>query len=322
MAAVSIGKQGAIQMRYFDNATDADLMAAAPAIFAATAGSGHTKATYQQVRTIDLINGMREQGWAVTMAGQKFTRDSARTDYARHMLRLRHETATGTDFVPEAIVLNAHDGSAAFRFYTGAFRFVCGNGLVFGELVSSLRLLHRNTTNGVGMAGAVAQLRSAELLKAAPGNMALVEQYKATHWTKNQAQEFAARAVAIRWLAPHPAPIVADSLLSAPMLTEDKDGSAWGWFNHVQHHLCRDGSAAGGERMGGIAGVTATGRATSVRPVTRIDEVTRVNIGLWSAMRAVCEIGKAGSAKGKAPKKMSQEERNATAKRNSEAIQG
>lgn len=295
MSAAYIGRQGQIQMHYFENATDGDLQRAAPAIFAGSRNTGSTSEAYQQVRTIDLVNSMRELGWRVTMAGQKFVRDSNRTDYARHMLRLRHETAAGTEFVPEAIVVNAHDGSSSWRFFTGAFRFVCSNGLVFGELVSSLRLIHR--AGGVGIAGAIAAMRSQELVKAMPGNMGLVEQYKATIWTPTQVQEFAMQALEIRWLGErHRAPITANQLIEASMLEADKGGSAWGWFNHVQSHLCRDGSAAGGETIGGLEGLSATGRRTSVRPVTRIDEVTRVNIGLWAAMQRVSRIGQEANA--------------------------
>jgi Domain of unknown function (DUF932) len=299
--AVPAFRQGGIQMKYFDNATDDDLMRVAPAIFGQTHGG---KASYQQVRTIDLISSMRNLGWAVTMAGQVFKRDSEKLDQAKHLIRLRHQSAVDAktaEFVPEALVYNAHDLSTAFRFYTGAFRFVCGNGLVFGELVSSLRMVHRDSRNGVGLAGAVAAIRSQELLNATPGNMALVEQYRNTIWSQTQVNEFAMRAINVRWTRPGGKTALCNSndLLAAPRTPADSDGSAWGWFNHVQSLLCRDASAASGERVGGIVGHNGRGSQSTVRPVTHVAEVVRVNVGLWAAMRAVSNIGKEANAEAK-----------------------
>jgi hypothetical protein len=42
----------------------------------------------------------------------------------------------------EIILVNSHDGSTSYQMMAGAFRFVCTNGLICGDLVEDIRVRH------------------------------------------------------------------------------------------------------------------------------------------------------------------------------------
>jgi hypothetical protein len=40
------------------------------------------------------------------------------------------------------VLLNSHDGSSSYQMLAGCFRFVCSNGMVFGDTHSDIRVRH------------------------------------------------------------------------------------------------------------------------------------------------------------------------------------
>jgi len=51
--------------------------------------------------------------------------------------------AAKDEYVPRLIVRNSYDKSSSFSIIYGGFRFVCQNGVMIGERVHEIRLLHR-----------------------------------------------------------------------------------------------------------------------------------------------------------------------------------
>lgn len=288
-----IPRQGKLQVHTFSEpATRSEIAMYAPSVYAETVHP-RLKSTYQQVKTGLLLDQLGAEGWGVSAVGQKFCKDPADYAHTTHFVRIRRLDAfvdNGLmEYVPEGILYNAHNGGAAWKLYLGVFRFVCGNGLVMGDLTDSLHLRH--TVRRVGEGGVSAVAMSKALLLAAPEKLAVINQLRERTLTPAEQYAFAEQALLIRWdkqegrtYQPHIA-VTTDQVLEAT-LAADKGDSAWTVFNRVQYHLCTKGD---------LAGKSATGRQTHTRPITRATEVARVNLGLWNAMLRVAGIAKAAN---------------------------
>jgi hypothetical protein len=267
--------RGALQLRNFTDATDEDIRAVAPAVFAEAPGPDRSS-RYQFVSTIQLINAMRQEGWMVTAAGQKYVTDEERHGYARHMVRMRHQSfSLKAEAVPEGIIMNAHDGTASWKYFDGVFRFVCANGCVFGEVMGSVKAHH--TVRQAGANGETAMRLSEEFMRVLPGKMKLAERLKEVRLTELQMTEYFTKAIAVRW--PHGSSITSNDVATFTWLKEDYGLTAWQVYNHAQRVLVT---------LGGVQGVNAAGRVHVSNPVKRIEEMVRINVGLWDAMLEYC----------------------------------
>lgn len=271
-----IGRQGGVQVHNFVNATDDDIMRVAPAVFSRTPDVSRVKErTYQHVATIDLLNAMREEGWQVTAVGQRYVKDERRWPFTKHFVRMRNplHAALSDELFPEAIILNAHDGTGSWKYYDGAFRGVCMNGMVWGEIMGVLKVHH--TLRQAGQMGAIAMSLSKEFMYALPSKLAVVDRFREQTLERAQVMEYLEAALKVRWPAPLRAPITTDELVKADWLDADRGMTAWQIFNHTQRHLVT---------LGGLQGATASGSVRMTRPITRVDDTVRINVGLWNAM--------------------------------------
>lgn len=97
---------------------------------------------YGFVPTIEVVDMLRAEGFAVVRATQSRTRIPGKEPFTRHMVRLRHRSLLETgahEEVPEIVLVNSHDGNCSYQFMAGIFRLVCSNGLIvqsadFGRL--------------------------------------------------------------------------------------------------------------------------------------------------------------------------------------------
>ena len=138
-----------------------EIRAAAPSIFADAAHESRS-ARYTYIPTIDVLDGLRREGFAPFMACQTRVRSEGKREHTKHMLRLRHaEQITGKE-ANEIILLNSHDGTSSYQMLAGMFRFVCQNGLVCGEISSDIRVRHNGNVVGEVIEGAFKVLDSFE----------------------------------------------------------------------------------------------------------------------------------------------------------------
>jgi hypothetical protein len=66
-----------------------EIRAAAPSIFADAAHESRS-ARYTYIPTIDVLDGLRREGFAPFMACQTRVRSEGKREHTKHMLRLRH----------------------------------------------------------------------------------------------------------------------------------------------------------------------------------------------------------------------------------------
>ena len=119
------------------------LRANVPSIFAND--KHHSRSDrYTYVPTSDIVVALDKEGFSPFFACQAKVRTENldRADFAKHMIRFRHASMINSDVANEIILVNSHDGSTSYQMMAGAFRFVCSNGLICGDLVEDIRVRH------------------------------------------------------------------------------------------------------------------------------------------------------------------------------------
>ena len=97
--------------------------------------------------TIEVLRGLEREGFVAVGVKQSASRDARKTDYTRHMIRLRRlddarQYRVG-DAVCEIILRNANDGTSAYELMAGLFRIRCLNSLMAQiTTVESIKVRH------------------------------------------------------------------------------------------------------------------------------------------------------------------------------------
>jgi hypothetical protein len=108
-----------------------------------TQHSTHVSAAYQQYPTVDVLKIILAEGWQLIEVRQTRVRSQDHRIFAKHLVRCIHpDYKIGNDYL-SLVLINSHDGTCAYRFYTGVFRVICSNGLILGLEEYALRVPHR-----------------------------------------------------------------------------------------------------------------------------------------------------------------------------------
>jgi hypothetical protein len=250
---------------------------AAPAIYSLGAHPAVTE-HYQFLSTERVIEALRDLDWHPVRALQPATR----TPTGKHMVAFRNPTARevrGT--VPELLLYNSHDRTSTFKFYAGAFRFVCANGLVVGDMVEAYKSFHlRDHLTLEDVIEAAKGAAIATLAKAAS-----VEEMGRLKMTYREEMSFARQAALLRW--PGEKEAQDSDVRAVRLLTQrrfqDTEHDLWTVFNVVQENAVR----------GGIPMLAASGRAMITRPVRAIVRNLNLNRQLWKLAEDTAEYLKA-----------------------------
>ena len=186
----------------------------APSIFAVGKHDSRSD-RYTYIPTIDVLRGLRNEGFEPFMVCQTRVRDQSKREYTKHMLRLRHaDTITG-DEANEIVLLNSHDGTSSYQMLAGMLRFVCQNGMVAGENVRDVRVPHKGNIVQNVINGAFDVLDGFDLIREQKDGM------QAVTLNRDEQTVFARSALALRYdptdadrpCADHRGPVA----LSAPL---------------------------------------------------------------------------------------------------------
>ena len=244
----------------------------APSVLAAEAHASRGE-RYAFIPTIDVIDGLRRNGFQPYEVRQTRVRDLSKRSHTKHMVRLRHADAVGSSSeVPEIILLNSHDGTSSYQLLSGFFRFVCSNGLIAGDVQNDIRVRHSGNVVDDVIEGATRVLDNLEIANAR------VDEYKSLQLTYDEQRVFANAALSLRWDEGQ-APVVADKLLTARRW-DDKGSDLWTTFNRVQENLLK----------GGLSGRGSTGRRTTTRAVGGVNENVKLNRALWSLADGLAQL--------------------------------
>ena len=244
------------------------MRAAAPSIFAEGKHASRSE-RYTYIPTIDVLRGLRQEGFEPFMVAQSKSRIECKTEFTKHMIRMRHAGQVNTR--PEAneiILINSHDGASSCQMLSGLFRFVCCNGLVVGDVTNDIRIPHKGNIQDEVIEGAFRVLEDFEAVDASTDGM------KVLHLQPEEERAFATAALALRYgergEGQPPAPVTADQLIEARR-PEDLGHSLRTTFQRVQENAMK----------GGQPGRGAKGRRLHTRPVASIDRSVSLNRALW-----------------------------------------
>ena len=179
---------------------------------------------------------MEKLGWGVVDA--KEVRARKGDGYQKHLVVFRNnnlfiEGTDGDNVFPQILLTNSHDGKNAFTFTAGLFRLVCENGLVIcSKEFENLKIRHygydfEELKNVIGT-----------MVEKLPLTVESMNQFKKKKLRKEQIEEFAKKAAAIRFGAEQLENITIDfDDLVTPTRPEDNGNDLWSVFNVVQEKL-------------------------------------------------------------------------------------
>ena len=245
--------------------SDDQIRQVAPSIFA-DAAHGSRSERYTYIPTIDVLNGLRREGFQPFFAAQTQVRKEDKREHTKHMLRLRHADQITSGEANEIVLLNSHDGTSSYQMIAGMFRFVCCNGMVAGEIHNDVRVRHNGDVIGEVIDGAFKVLDSFEAIEGQRDGMRSL--------TLNDGEQaaFARAALTLKYdedTAPAP---VTEAQILRPRRAADLSDDMWTTLNRVQENLIQ----------GGLHGRNKSGHRSRTRPVQGIDQSVKLNRALWT----------------------------------------
>lgn len=258
--------------------TDDQLHRVVPSIFAAEA-HGSRSDKYVYVPTIDIVQGLRREGWEPFFAVQAQPRDGSRTGHAKHMLRMRRPDHITETEAAEVIIVNSHDGTTSYQMFAGLVRFVCTNSMIAGTQFEEVRVHHKGQIQDQIIEGAYTIAQDFPRLIDASREMAAVT------LSAPEQRVFAEAALVARYNE-DTAPVTPEQVLRRRR-TADVGPDLWTTFNAVQENIIRGGLY--GRRQGEDGRII---RRTT-RPINGIDQNVTVNRALWTLAEGMRQI-KAG----------------------------
>jgi hypothetical protein len=246
----------------------------APSVFATERHASRSE-RYAYYPTGQIVEAMSAEGWAPVAATQAHARKDERGGHAKHMVRFARRDqlldmsgmAVGERRI-EAVLINSHDGSSAFKLHAGIYRKVCSNGLVVADGdFQCITVPHK------GNQAAQVVEASMAIVRQLPELEGKVDELRALPLTIEHRLAFAEAAAIVRWGDLEAAPVAPERLLQARRV-DDAGTDAWSTLNVVQENVIG----------GGLRGRTDEGRKIRTRPINGIDQNTLVNKALWHLM--------------------------------------
>lgn len=281
MSSMSDG--GSIQAPLGSVLSDEQIRSAVPSAFAAAAHRSRSE-RFAPIPTSHVIGALRHQGFMPVFAQQTRARTIDRRQFTRHMLRFRHpDMAAQGGAVPELILTNANDGTSAYNLRSGAFVFLCMNGLMTGDTYAMQRVRHSGNASTVAekvIEGAFEVIEQSEKVRQHIGTM------KEIVLDRDEQLIYAEAAHSIRFNDPEKAPIDPHRLLEARR-PEDMGNDLWRVYNRTQENAKRGGQHGMTTNANGVR------RPTKTRAVNSIDKANKLDRALWTLAEKMAEL-KAG----------------------------
>jgi hypothetical protein len=275
MQLASSFRYGSPMLRSDSPLLDDQIRRVAPSIFADGKHESRSE-RYTYIPTIDVLRGLRNEGFQPFMVCQTRVRDQDKREFTKHLIRMRPASEITGEDVNEIILLNSHDGTSSYQMLGGVYRFVCQNGMVAGETVGEVRVPHKGNIVQNVINGAFDVLDGFDLIREQKQGM------QAVPLSRDEQHAFARSALALRYDptdADAAAPITESQLL-VPRRFEDRRDDLWTVFNRIQESLTK----------GGLHGRSRSGRSMSTRPITGIDQNVKLNRALWMLADAMRQM--------------------------------
>ena len=267
--------------------TDEQISTAAPSVFASEAHESRS-ARFAVIPTGVVIGALRAEGFDPVFAKQSAAR-YGRNEHGKHLVRFRHLSQPSTTHglrvgatFPEVVLVNAQDGSSAYKLYAGVFRLVCLNGMIASDrLDGSVSVSHSGDVRSKVIQG------SYKVLNESRTALQCADAWAGIELSPDEQHAFAEQAHFLRFAdaAGEISTAIRPEQLLDVRRQEDRPNDLWTTFNRIQENAVR----------GGLRGLTRdpvtrrTRRSTS-REVQGIDGDVRLNRALWALGARMAEI--------------------------------
>ncbi len=238
-----------------------------PSIFAREAHDSRSE-RYVYVPTIDIVEGLRREGWFPFFAVQAVPRDGDRMGHAKHMLRLRRDGGIGKPEAAEVIIVNSHDGTSSYQMFAGMLRFVCTNSLVAGERFEDVRVPHKGNIQHDIIEGVYT------VAEDFPRLIDATETMKEITLSADERRVLAEASLVARY-GEEESPVRPEQIIE-PRRREDAAQSLWMSYNVIQENMIRGGLH--GQRRNAEGRI----RRSQTRAVNGIDQNLTLNRALWT----------------------------------------
>lgn len=277
----------------FSNALTIDaLRSLIPSAFATEAHSSRSS-RYAYIPTSEVLEGLVREGFAPYKAVQSKSRIEGKTEFTKHMIRLRHAdaVAAASGNIPEVVIINSHDGTSAYKLLSGIFRMICTNGLISWEKkMGEISIHHKGNIVHQVIEG------SFEIIGQSQKALGTIDNWSALQLTAGEQDAFAEAAHTLRFADADgkiETPITASQLLTPRRMADRSERGAWSrpapdlytTMNVVQENVIRGGLSA---RQPGTD--RARGRMVTTREVKGIDQDVRLNRALWQLAERMAEL--------------------------------
>jgi hypothetical protein len=232
-----------------------------------------TTVRYQHISTLNVIEGLRGEGFVPVWATQCRSRTEVKRAYTKHMIRFRHVNAINVNgLYPELVLINSHDGLCSYRLMSGIYRLVCSNGLIAGNTYAETKVRHQGDVVGNIIQGSFTVMdQSQKLLETSEKMNQIILDSKekeifaeAAHQLKFEDNEEQGLAISPK------------QLLSARRVEDEYKNDLFTTFNVIQENLMKGGL------YGWIRDNNNRPKSTKTRIVTGIDKKTSLNRALWT----------------------------------------
>src|SRR5580658_2941767 len=226
--------------------TDDDLRRVAPSIFATEAHESRS-ARFTYIPTVEVLNGLRNEGFVTVRAVQGKSRIEGKADFTKHMIRFRHPDYAGRVALggasPEVVLLNAHDGTSSYRIMSGVFRSICTNSMIVMEDgATDIRVPHKGDIVSKVIEG------SFEVIEESRLTLDKAEEWAGVRLLADEKAIMAEAAHVLRFGDSEgevETPIKPAQLL-APRRRDDREDNLWVTHNVIQENVIRGGLHAWG----------------------------------------------------------------------------
>jgi hypothetical protein len=265
--------------------TEDEIRKVCPSVFAMTAHESRSE-RFAPIPTIEVLRGLKKEGFEVVGAKQSVTRVPGKSDFTKHLIRIRRMDAGSEysvgDTVAEMLLKNANDGTSVYDLFAGLFRIRCLNSLVADlGTIDSVKIRHsgKDIVNKV-IDGTFTVIENAKLALAAP------EQWGQIKLEREEQQAMAEAARVLRFADAEgnvETPITAQQLLQVRR-QDDRDNNLWTNFNVLQENVIKGGLHATNVDENGKR------RRMTTRSVKGIDQDLRLNRALWVLTNKMAEL--------------------------------
>ncbi len=238
-----------------------------PSIFAREAHDSRSE-RYVYVPTIDIVEGLRREGWFPFFAVQAVPRDGSRHGHAKHMLRLRRDDGIGKPEAAEVIIVNSHDGTSAYQMFAGMLRFVCTNSMIAGDRFEEVRVPHKGSIQHDIIEGVYTVAEDFPRLIDATQTM------KEITLSADERNVLAEASLVARY-GDDESPVRPEQIIQ-PRRREDDGRSLWTTFNVIQENMIRGGLH--GQKRNAEGRI----RRSQTRAINGIDQNVTLNRALWT----------------------------------------